>query len=1191
MIADSLRCDHAAAAALARVVHDRSEGNPLFVRTYLQSLHDQGVLRLDPERGAWTWTAEDLASAALPDDVVELVAGRIAHLPPRAQALLRIAACCGNRFDLHLLARIDHAAPATALADMWPAVDRGLVRPVGDDYKFLDDPQQGAPLEFVHDRIQQAAYEQVPADARPRLHLAAGRALLAMQGGEPDDAGLFAIAGHLSRAAALLDDPAERLRVTELDLRAARRAKAATAYRSACGYLAAATQLLPPDPWTAAYPLTFALHRERVECEYLAGDPEAALTVFHPLLARAATAREKAELHELRAVLETGRGDLRAALAAGRAGLALFGVDLPDTCGVPDVVAAFEEYQSLRAGVTSDALRAWPIVQDEDRRAEMRVMVAMTAAAYFTDTNLASVLLLRTASQSLRHGLSEVSAYGLIGVGLVLSGAFGRYADADEHGRLARDLNDRFANAELRARIALFWSTFMMVWTRPLAEVQVALREAHELGMQVGDIIYAIYSAVTEVFLMVIAGDPLAQLGARCEALLPLVRRRGLADQTATLSHMVRVFAGLADPDAAPVAVADLRAGIDDARTPLAMFYFHLYEAIAAHIRCDDEAARAALAEATPRTFVAFGSAIIADLRFYECLIRAREAAHGDIDARERVRPIVEKALAELAVWAASAPFNYAAREALARGEWAAALADDAEALRRYNQAIALARAHRAPHIEALACEAALRFAAARGFPILVRAYLGEALGAYRAWGAQAKVTLLAREYAEHVAELGAPVERTPTANSTMTLSTSALALDLETVLRVGRAIAGELRMDRLLRRLIGLLVETAGARRGVLVVVDDGGLRVEAEALADSEAASFGLGVPLDEYPDLPRTLVHHAARLREDVVLTDARVDPLHGADPYVASRRSRSLLCAPVLHQGELACVVFLENELAAGAFTHRRLGLIKQLAAQVAISLTNARLYRSLDRARIAAQAADRAKTRFLMNMSHELRTPLNAILGYTEMIAENLADGDTAAIDSDLRAIHRAGIRLLRSVSSILELTRLETDARAAARDLVDVVALARDLVGLFEGLAAERGNTLELVVPADLPPIVSDGSMLRYNLTTLLDNACRFTQFGRVTLRIARAHRHGAPWLEFVVEDTGIGIDAATMPAIFDAFTQGDDSSTRRFEGTGVSLAVARRFCELLGGEIRAESTPDVGTTVTMRIPVDRGAR
>ena len=322
--------------------------------------------------------------------------------------------------------------------------------------------------------------------------------------------------------------------------------------------------------------------------------------------------------------------------------------------------------------------------------------------------------------------------------------------------------------------------------------------------------------------------------------------------------------------------------------------------------------------------------------------------------------------------------------------------------------------------------------------------------------------------------------------------------------------------------------------------------------------------------------------------VVLTDAVHDPVHGGDPDIVARRPRSLLCTPILHQGELSCVLYLENDLTAGVFTHRRLALIKQLAAQVAISLTNARLYERLDVARLAAQAADRAKTRFLMNMSHELRTPLNAILGYTELIVENLAEGRGETLDSDLRAIHRAGVRLLRSVSSILELTRLETESPTARFTTFDVAPLVHTLIEQFAGPARERRNSLTLERPPDLPPLASDPHMLRYTLTTLLDNACRFTHGGAIVLRITRHERDGLPWLGFTVADTGVGIEPEVMPTIFGAFTQGDESTTRRFEGTGVSLAVAHRFCELLGGELTATSTPGRGASFTVLLPVAR---
>jgi predicted ATPase/signal transduction histidine kinase/tRNA A-37 threonylcarbamoyl transferase component Bud32 len=1191
MIADTLRCSEAEAAGLAELVHGRSEGNPFFVRTYLQSLHEQGVLQFDRSRAAWTWDLARALQATIPDDVVDLVARRIATLPANTQSLVRTAACIGGRFDLHLLARIAGQAPDDTLAGLWGAVEAGLVHPLGDDYKYLDEATPFAYLalfEFAHDRIQQSAHGLIPAADRPRLHLEIGRLLLAETDAARADAALFAVASHFSHAAALLSDPAERLRIAALDLRAARRAKVSTAYDSACSYLAAGLALLPAQPWTREYDLTAALHRERIECEYLGGHPERAVPFFAPVLTHVRSTVEKADLFALRATLETNRGDLAAAIAAGRAGLELFGVRLPKKASTASVLAEFARYQLLCRGAGSAQLSALPPMKDPERRAELRVMMAMTAAAYFTDNSLASVLLLRIASRSLQHGLSEVSAYGFMGVGLVLSGAFGKYESADELGRMACELNERFANAELRAKIALFWATFMMCWTRPFPAVKLALREAHEVGLAGGDLIYAVYSAVTEVFFMVLAGDPLEELCARCEALLPLLRRRGLADQVATVQYMVHVFGRvLRAPDlddAMPVEDAALRAGLGDERTPLTMFYYHLYRAMQLYMFADYAGAHAALEQALTRTKAAFGSGIMADLRFYECLILARTEADAGPERRKQ-RTRIAHNLKDLGKWARSSPASYAARDALVRAEWARINDDDGAALRGYNQAIALAREHRGPNVEALACECALRFAHARGYPIVVRAYLVEAIGAYRSWGATARVARLVQEFRTHLPD-EAPIHvgRTDTSPGTTTRSTSTFALDLDTVLKFGRTISGELHLGRLLTHMATLLVENAGARRGVLLLPQDGELRVEADATFD--AARVNLGAPLDQYADLPRTIVHHVARLREDVVLADAIIDPVYGGDPDIVLRRPRSLLCTPILHQGELSCVLYLENDLAANVFTHRRLALIKQLAAQVAISLTNARLYERLDVARIAAQAADRAKTRFLMNMSHELRTPLNAILGYTELIAENLSEGQTETLDNDLRAIHSAGIRLLRSVSSILELSKLETDTHHARLTTFEPGPLVRSIAAQFTGPVAEHNNTLTIDCPPDLAPITTDAHMLRYSLTTLLDNAVRFTTDGQILLRVARFERNGDDaWIEFTVSDTGLGIEAHVLPTLFGAFTQADDAPTRKFDGTGVSLAVAHRFCELLGGELLAISTPGQGATFTMRLP------
>jgi signal transduction histidine kinase len=365
-----------------------------------------------------------------------------------------------------------------------------------------------------------------------------------------------------------------------------------------------------------------------------------------------------------------------------------------------------------------------------------------------------------------------------------------------------------------------------------------------------------------------------------------------------------------------------------------------------------------------------------------------------------------------------------------------------------------------------------------------------------------------------------------------------------------------------------------------VLLADAAGELRIE--ALADLAGAEVLRGQPLADGP-LPAAIVHLAARSRGDVLLDDAGISELAG-DPAVAGLRS--VLCLPIVHHGALVGVLYLDNELAPGIFTAARVALLRQLAGQVAVSVENARLYRNLAEARDAAVTADRTKTRFLMNMSHELRTPLNAVLGYTELIEESAADGDYSGLTADLAKIRRAAVRLLRTLSSILELSRLESGDLRPAPAPVDLAALVEEVVEEAAALAAQHGDAVHVDVPADLPALVSDRYMLLHSLRSLLDNAIRFTHRGCVDI-VARARRvDGEPWLALAVADTGIGIAPADLARLFTAFGQLDDAPTRNVDGAGVSLALTHRYCALLGGRVEVTSAPATGSRFTLHLPM-----
>ncbi len=240
---------------------------------------------------------------------------------------------------------------------------------------------------------------------------------------------------------------------------------------------------------------------------------------------------------------------------------------------------------------------------------------------------------------------------------------------------------------------------------------------------------------------------------------------------------------------------------------------------------------------------------------------------------------------------------------------------------------------------------------------------------------------------------------------------------------------------------------------------------------------------------------------------------------------------------------------------------------------------------LRNARDAAEASNQAKSQFLANMSHELRTPLTAVIGYSEMLQEELRDAGHDDLLPDVAQIHSQSKHLLALINDLLDMSKIEAGKIALYLETFDLSATLCDVATTVDPLIAKNGNNLVIEGPDDLGSMHADVTRLRQCLLNLLSNSSKFTNHGTIRLTVSRATVDGADWITFAVSDTGIGMTPVQLDKLFQAFTQADLSTTRKYGGTGLGLIIMRRLCELMGGDIQVASTPGQGSTFTITLP------
>ncbi|HWY25279.1 MAG TPA: hypothetical protein VNX47_10195, partial [Nevskia sp.] len=675
---------------LAQLVHKKTGGNPFFTIQFLTALAEQGLLAVDHGAACWTWDLEHIRAKGYTDNVVDLMLGKLRRLPAETQEAMQQLACLGNSAPISTLAMARGGSEEALHAVLWAAIRAGLVL------------RQEGTYQFLHDRVQEAAYALTPKGERAAQHLRIGRLLAAHTAPEKREEAIFEIVNQLNRGAALITSAEERQRVATLNLIAGQRAKQSTAYNSALTYLAAGRALLPEDSWQRCGTLTFALEFHRAECEFLTGALAAAEEQLSMLFSRAGRLVDFAAVTQLREELFTTLGQSDRAIEVCLDYLRHVGVEWSAHPTKEEVRQECERLWRQIGHRSIEDLVNLPLMTDPEWRATMDVLTAVVSPALFTDENLLCLVICRMANLSLEHGNSDGSCFAYVWLGMILGPHFGDYRAGFRFGKLGLDLVEQRGLRRFEARVYLIFGHRVIPWTQSIRTGRPLVRRAFEAANKLGDLTFAAYSRDNLITNLLATGDPLGDVQREAEAGLDFARqtRFGLViDRITTQIRLIRTLRGLT-PMFASFNDTDFDEGRfeqhleEEPRLAIAACWYWIRKLQARFFAGDYTSAIAAAANAERLLWTSPSFFELAEYHLYAALTRA--ALCDAASAAERIKHL--EALAahhrQLRVWAENCPENFLNRAALVGAEIARIEGRALDAMDLYEQAIRSARAN-----------------------------------------------------------------------------------------------------------------------------------------------------------------------------------------------------------------------------------------------------------------------------------------------------------------------------------------------------------------------------------------------------------------------------------------------------------------------------------------------------------------
>ncbi len=1045
LVADTLHCSLKQALPLTQAVYQKTKGNPFFATQFLKALYEDEFIHFNPEEGFWQCDLAQVKLAAVSEDVVEFVGKRLQKLNPLTQDALKLAACIGNQFDLETLAIVRQTSELETATDLWVALKEGLILPTTEIYKFYTDKNQeihlnqngnhiSASYKFLHDRIQQAAYSLIPQDKKQQTHYKIGQLLLENIPESEQEDRIFEIVNQLNYGIDLIEKQEKRDELAELNLMACRKTRSATAYQAGREYAEIGLSLLGEKGWQEQYKMILVLSELAAEFAALCGEWEEMDRLVAEVVANSHSRVERANVYRIQIQANASRNQPTEAVEIALGFLQQLGVTFPENPTGADIGKAIAAVQELVAEREVEDLLNLPEMKDSEKIAIVQTANSIISATYICNPPLFPIVVCLSVSLSIQYGNIPPSSYAYGTYGVILSNS----ANPDvitgvKFCRLALQLVDKLDAKIDKAAVLMVSGNFLIHRTSHLRETLPLSQACYTNGLETGGYEFAGYGGYGFCAHSFWCNRPLATLveetRAYCHGLVQLNQLTPANYVRLYWQAMLNCLGRAENPTLLSGEAMEEREALlqwQAASDGCGLFFFHIYKLMLCYLFGEIESGSNHGIEA--RRYLMAGAGLVFEpaFYFYDSLTMLASFNSNSEEITQVFENVKQNQRILQEQWAKYAPMNYQHKVDLVEAEKHRVLGQKLEAMELYDKAIAGAKENQYIQEQALANELAAKFYLNLGRKKVAQTYMIDAYYCYSHWGAKAKIQHLEQRYPELLAPILEQQKislnpfktiaslRNTDSYTQVTINSNTTgvsdALDFASIIKASQALSSEIELNQLICQLMQVMMANAGATKGVLILSQGSQLTVQAISTHNSNDEAIYCtekSIPIEESFAVPLSIINLVKRSLKPLNLDEVSSKTQFASDDYLIQYQPQSLLCLPLSIRGEFLGILYLENNLTAGAFTEQRVKVLKLLCSQAAISLENAQLYqksqdyaqqlekslKELQLAQLQLVQSEKmsALGQMMSGITHEINNPLGFVSGNITQVEEALQE--------------------------------------------------------------------------------------------------------------------------------------------------------------------------------------------------------